>query len=141
MWQNRMVRRLISLIAGVVTLFMLLGCGIEVPNDPGVADVDFSPEAVISLKADGISIEPLGDHDATNIPKGTVLEIHNDDSSNRRIRGLLSKPDGGNDVLYDTGTMLPGDSTTIVLATVGEVTFRDMDTPDVDLTISVNSRE
>lgn len=134
-----MRRNLIGAMAVAMCTF-LAGCGITPKNDPGVADVDFTPRAIVSVDENGFNLESTTEGDASTLSQGTVIEIHNDGSQNHRVQGLLKVKEGRDKILYDTGIMFSGDSTTIVLSTPGEVSFREMQTPEHAVTIEVTPK-
>lgn len=133
-------------LLSTVALVALVGCGTARTSEPGVADVDFTPKAIVSVDEAEVTIGPRPDDDASSFPKGTVIEIHNTGSANHRVQGTRQAPGNGDettgtreDIIYDTGIMFPGNSTTVVLSITGEITFRDFDTVDHAVTVDITA--
>ena len=104
---------LVALVAGGL-LVGAAGCGGEPASGPTLPSVDFSPKLVIELD-DQIRFVPGPREDGAVstdppvVPGGTVVEVVNDGDEPQRLQG------GRGGTTFDTGTLLPGERTTVVL--------------------------
>lgn len=114
----------LCLVAGTV----LAGCGDPKPSSPTAADlakIDFTPDHTLTVDEDGF-------HPATLMVRaGDVLLLVNDGT------GLHSFTA---ETRFDSGRMHPGDETTMVLSTPGEIPYSDLENPDHTATITVEPR-
>jgi hypothetical protein len=104
-------------------------CGEDRAREPSVPEVDFTPVLVVTVDDDtirvdsgprqlaGVSLEPL------QAPAGSVVEFRNDGDEEQRVVGN----DG---IVIDTGVLLPGEATTVVLADADEIALREFNRPD-----------
>jgi len=61
--------------------------------------------------------KPGGAASLTSVPNGTVMVVRNDTTTDHRVEGSTrAQP------VFDTGTMHPSDTTTVVLTTTGRMT-------------------
>ncbi len=114
--RDRVIRPLLGVVV-VVALGLGLaaaGCGGEPASGPTLPSVDFSPKLVIELD-DGIRFVggPREDAevrtDPPSVPGGTVVEVVNRGTGPQRLQG------GRGGKVFDTGTLLAGERTTVVL--------------------------
>ncbi len=101
---------------------LVASCAGDHQAEPTIASVDFTPRLVVSVDDGGFSVT-RGDTDKAEVtadppsaPAGTVIEIRNVGTSDHRVT---------NDSTVDTGIMQPGDSTTVVLTTEGDLELQD----------------
>jgi hypothetical protein len=106
----------------VALLPLFASCGGDHEAQPTIESVDFSPRLLVSVGDAGFVVT-TGDTDNASItadppsaPEGTVIEIRNTGATDRRVT---------DDSTIDTGVMQPGDSTTVVLTTEGDLELRD----------------
>jgi hypothetical protein len=131
-------------VAGVATLALAVGvgaCGGEPATGPALPSVDFSPKLVIELD-DRIRFEagpredPAVSTDPPVVPGGTVIEVVNEGDEPQRLQG------GRGGTTFDTGTLLPGERTTVVLSndTGSDTTIALATTEPPDLTAEITVR-
>jgi hypothetical protein len=108
-------RALLVGLAGLVTVAGAAGCASDQATEPTVASVDFTPRLVLEVRDDGLRWIPgprADDSVSVDPPRarqGAVVEVVNRTTSVHRVTG-----DDGQ--AFDTGTLDPGESTTIVLS-------------------------
>lgn len=110
-----------------VSVFLLLtvtlggaACG-DHEAEPTATTFDFSPDAIVSVDAEGIHCELVSGDDGCTLESGSVVSVENTDSVNHHLIGANAK--GGN--VFDTGAMQPNDEMTLVLTADGQVTVTD----------------
>lgn len=121
----------IALTIGALTA----GCASDQDAEPTIASVDFTPRLVVLARDDALAVEPGPRDDGVvldppSVPAGSVIEVRNAGNEDHRITAGTT---------IDTGVMRPGDSTTVVMATAGDVVLRDVDSGDT-LVITVTAR-
>lgn len=126
----RPVRAVATLVAVALALG---GCGADDDAEPTIPTVDFSPAAVISVSPAGLRCAPAAgaaDEDC-EVGAGSVVEVRNEGPDDARVRG--------GDV-FDSGTMEPGDTMTVVLVDPGELQLETVGPPDATLAVTVTPR-
>jgi plastocyanin len=112
--------------AVAVLLAATAGCGSADPSPPTPSDleeIDLSVDHTIVVDDDGF------DPDTLEITAGEVIQVVNEGESEHSLTA--------EDRRFDTGSMQPGDDTTLVLTEPGEVTVFDTADPDHTATITV----
>jgi plastocyanin len=102
------------------------GCGSADPGPPTPSDldeIDLSVDHTIVVDDDGFDPETL------EITAGEVIQVVNEGESEHSLTA--------EDRRFDTGSLQPGDDTTLVLTEPGEVTVFDLADPDHSATITV----
>jgi hypothetical protein len=115
----------------VLVALALAGCGVDDDAEPTIPTVDFTPAAVVGVDESGVDCV-VRSGDPCEVPAGSVIEVRNDGATEARLRG--------GDV-FDTGTMEPGDTMTVVLADAGEIEVVVVDDPTLTVTVTVTPRE
>ena len=113
-------------VAGAVLLTAAAGCGSADPSPPTQSDleeIDLSVDHTIVVDDDGFDPTTL------EITAGEVVRVVNEGDSEHSLTA--------DDRRFDTGTIQPGDDTTLVLTEPGEVTVFDLAEPDHEATITV----
>jgi hypothetical protein len=128
------MRRAIAL--GALTLLVLVpvasGCGSTAPT-PTVASTNFTPKATLEVADSGpltVDIAAGG----TELGSGSVLLVTNKGSSEHRLVGTIDTTE-----VFDTGTMEPGDETTLVVVPDGDLKIADLNS-DREVTVTVTPR-
>lgn len=136
--QTRGMRRWIIAIIGIATLALPIACSTSQHAEPTVPEIDFTPHSSISVDETGMSLDPQSNSEG-QVPKGSVIEIRNTGKETHRIRGIRDSSKAGTieTVVFDTGIMNPGDTTTIVLTDTGKLSVRDVQLADQTLEIIV----
>jgi len=135
------MRRSAALVVAVaMALTALAGCS-SVARTPTLPTTDFSPDLVVEVhpcpalpsvaaKApacdEGLSVQPASnplDAPVRTTPDHSVLLVRNLAASARRVTGTVKSH-----VVFDTGQMAQGNTTTVVLGTPGVVTITDVTT-------------
>jgi hypothetical protein len=132
------VRSRFLLVAVVLGLAVgAVACSGDHRAEPTLGSVNFTPRLVVSVDDSGFEVA-RGETDNASItadpasaPAGTVIEIRNAGSTDRRVT---------NNATIDTGVMQPGDSTTVVLTTEGDLELHDAES-NAELTIAVTARQ
>ena len=112
-------------IAALVAV-SLASCGDADPSPPtaeDLADLDLSPDVTITVDEGGYDPAELSER------AGTVYRLVNDGDEPHSFTA--------DDQAFDTGLMLPGEDTTLVLTEPGEHAFHDIEEPDHEGTITV----
>ena len=131
--------RWVSLVFGLVALGLVTvvaSCSGDHQAEPTIGSVDFTPRLVVSVDDRGFAVakgdtdNPAITADPASAPEGTVIEIRNSGSADHRVT---------NEAAIDTGIMQPGDSTTVVLTTAGDLELREA-ASGATLTINVTPR-
>ena len=107
-----------AVFAAVATA-ALVACGDPDPSPPtpeDLADIDLSPDHTITVDEGGF--EP----DALEVEAGEVILLVNDGDGPHSFTA--------DDQEFDTGRMLPGEETTLVLTEPDEITFFDVEDRD-----------
>ena len=107
-------------------VLLVTGCVDSKPSTPTAADleaIDLSPDHTITVDDDGF------DPAALEIEAGEVVRLVNEGSQVHTFTAEEQR--------FDTGTMEPGDDTTLVLTEPGEVAYWDAEAPDHTATITV----
>ena len=111
-------------------LVLAAGCAGSAAKSPTVASVPFDPAAELHIGDTGpltIMVHEVSSG-AAAVPAGSVLLVVNDGQVDHRIRAGTT---------FDTGTLQPGNETTVVLADEGELTVVDTTTGrQVQLTVA-----
>jgi hypothetical protein len=122
------------IVLGLVPL--IASCAGDHQAEPTIGSVNFTPRLVVSVDEVGFAVakgetdNPAITADPASAPEGTVIEIRNTGSAERRVT---------NEAAIDTGVMQPGDSTTVVLTTQGELELHDA-ASEATLMINVTPR-
>ena len=118
-------------------MLSMAACSGHAAQTPTVTSVDFTPDAELRVTDSGPLSFQLNATE-TSIPGGTftkagsVLLVTNDGRDDHRIVGTLD-----DEQVFDTGTMQPGNTTTIVIGSDGELVVRDLPTGrDAHLTVT-----
>jgi len=109
--------RLAALVA--VATILLGGCVDSHPSSPtpeDIADLDLSPDVTITVDEDGYDPDEVEDE------AGTVFLLSNEGDGPHSFTA--------DDHAFDTGLMLPGEETTLVLTEPGTYGFHDTEDPD-----------
>jgi len=115
-------RRTALLVCGLA-LVASAGCAGSSAKTPTVASVNFEPKVELHVGDSG-PLELSGiDEARPGLPVGTVVVISNDGSNDHRIQGTT-----GATILFDTGTLRPGDRTTVVTSSLGPLAVHDLPT-------------
>ena len=112
-------RRLALFVCGL-TLVASAGCAGSSAKTPTVASVNFDPKVELHVGDTGPLKFLL--HEVTTevvIPPGSVLLIVNDGQADHRVQAGST---------FDTGTLRPGDETSVVLTQEGPLTLVDLPT-------------
>jgi hypothetical protein len=114
------------LVAGVLMATIVCGgCSGDATKTPTVATTNFAPTAVLQVGDRGQLQFLL--HVVTaegSVPAGSVLLVANAGKDDHRLQAS----NGSGTTVFDTGTLQPGDETTVVLAEAGRLTLRDVPT-------------
>ncbi len=113
--------------AGIVTLLALVAlaaaaCSGDYAAEPTIPSVPFDARLVVVIDSDGLSVEAgEGSADVTldppSVPAGSVIAVRNADTDDHRIVAGTT---------IDTGVMRPGDTTTLVTTTEGDIELTDV---------------
>ena len=110
-----MRRAVIAALAAVA----LAACGDAHPSPPtpeDLADIDLSPDHTITVDEDGYEPSTL------EVEAGEVILLVNDGDGPHSFTA--------EDQQFDTGRMLPGEETTLVLTEPDDITYTDVEAPD-----------
>ena len=110
------------------------GCRGDSAPTPTVASANFTPKATIEISDTGPLVVKIDDG-STTLESGTVMLVANTGHADHRLLGTLDSAQ-----VFDTGTMQPGDETTVVLVPDGELHIADL-TTDREVTVTVTPRE
>jgi hypothetical protein len=123
--------------ATTAAVALTAGCGpdgsAERPYQPTLPAVDFRPVLVLTVgdgddgvrAAPGERAVPVVRTDPPTVPSGSVVEVRNAGSRDRRLRAGTA---------FDTGIMRPGERTTVVVTSPGS------DRSDLDLVDELSGR-
>lgn len=106
-------------VAALAAAIALTGCVDPKPSTPTAADldaIDLSPDHTITVDDDGFDPATL------EVEAGDVVRLVNEGRATHTFTAEGQR--------FDTGTMEPGDATTLVLTEPGEVPYRDREDPD-----------
>jgi plastocyanin len=109
-----------ALVVAVAAL-LLGGCADSNPSPPtaeDLADIDLSPDVTITVDEDGYDPDEVEDE------AGTVFLLVNDGDEPHSFTA--------DDHAFDTGILLPGEETTLVLTEPGTHPFHDTEAPEHD---------
>ncbi len=128
MWHSRgagWARRPAHLLVAALLPVLAAGCGDPPPDDrvPGPELLEENaPELIgtVTLSEDGF------DPSRIELETDQGFELTNGAGGSHRIQGRRDE-----DLIFDTGEMLPGETTVIVVNTEGAVAFADRDDPDL----------
>lgn len=141
--RHRAIRAVAAVLAVASVAVALGSCGGEPASGPTLPSVDFSPKLVIELDdqirfVPGPREDPAVATDPASVPGGTVVEIVNEGDRPQRLQG------GRGGTTFDTGTLRPGERTTVVLTNdTGSDTVVALSTtepPDLAASITVRPR-
>ncbi len=108
---------------------LLSACGEPRPSSPTAADlakIDFTPDHTIVVDDEGF-------HPATLVVQsGDVLLLVNEGTG---LHSFTAEE------RFDTGRMHPGEETTMVLTTPGEIPYSDLESPEHEGTLTVEERQ
>jgi hypothetical protein len=131
-----MRRLIVSFLIVAMAGSIGVGCRGDREPEPTIPDVDFTPVLIIAVDDDGIRAEQGPRQregvavDPPRVPSGSVIELRNAGEAEHRLVG-----DDG--ILFDTGIMLPGETTTLVVTEVAEIDIRDRLRTDESLVLTV----
>ena len=111
-------------------LALLAGCGDPEPSSPtadDLEDVDLSPDHTILVDEGGY--EPA----SVEVTAGDVVLLVNEGDEEHTFTAEGDR--------FDTGRMQPGDETTVVLTEPGQISYRDLEDPDHEGTLTVVPRD
>ena len=113
--------RWLAVVLSAAGLVLVAGCAGSAAKSPTVASVPFDPTAELHIGDTGQLTFMLHEvsSGAAAVPAGSVLLVVNDGQVDHRIRAGST---------FDTGTLQPGNETTIVLSDEGELTLVDTTT-------------
>jgi plastocyanin len=117
------MRRAVLLAVAVLALG---ACGDSDPSSPTAEDlakIDVSPDHTISVDDEGYEPNTL------EVQAGEVILLVNDGDEAHSFTATNQR--------FDTGRMEPGDETTLVLVEPGTTTFRDVEAPGHEGTVTV----
>lgn len=120
------MRRVFVFAAGAASV--LVGCGADpsAPTPEDIRAIDVSPDHTITVDEDGF------DPAALEIRAGEVVLFVNGGDEPHSFTA---------EDRFDTGRLEPGEDTTVVLTTPGEITYQDVEDPDAEGTLTVLPRE
>ncbi|MGZ4683994.1 MAG: hypothetical protein ACXWCM_03800 [Acidimicrobiales bacterium] len=122
---------------GALTLLVLIplatGCRGDSAPTPTVASTDFTPKATIEV-SDSSPLTVDIASGGTDLGSGSVLLVTNTGHSDHRLVGTIDTTQ-----VFDTGTLEPGNQTTVVLVPDGQLHIADL-TTDREVTVQVTPR-
>ena len=109
------------------------GCTGSAAKTPTVASANFDPTAELHVgDSGGLQFALHRVSAESSVPAGSVLLVVNDGTAEHRIQAWTTP----GAIVFDTGTLRPGDQTTVVLDEPGSLTVRDEPTGrEVSLTV------
>lgn len=119
------VRRAALALALSAAAQAFAGCVDPDPSSPTAEDlrqIDLSPDHTITVDADGFDPAEL------EITAGEVVLLVNEGGELHSFTA---------DERFDTGRLEPGEDTTLLLTTPGEIPFRDLENPDHEGVLTV----
>ena len=115
------------LVVGVALAALLLGACVDSDASPptrsDLADIDLSPDHTITVSEEGYDPSEL------EVGPGEVILLVNDGDGPHSFTA--------DDQAFDTGPLLPGEDTTLVLSEPGTHDFHDVEDPDAQGTLTV----
>lgn len=125
-------RPAIAVLAVVLSL-PALACSGGATREPTIPTIDFTPVAVIVASPQGLDCVLQTVTTSCEVPAGSVIEIRNLGPGERRLQAGET---------FDTGIMLPGETTTVVLgAEPTTLEVRDLLDPTARLELTVLPRD
>lgn len=118
------MRRAAPLLA-VVALLVAGGCVDPKPSSPtpeDIAAIDVSPDHRITVDEDGFHPAAL------EVTSGDVVLLVNEGTGPHSFTA---------DERFDTGRLLPGEHTTLVLTEPGRIPYQDLEDPDHTATLTI----
>ena len=116
------------LIAALVAI-TLSSCGDPEPSPPtpeDLAEIDLSPDHTITVDERGYQPDTL------EVTSGEVILLVNEGDEPHSFTA--------DDQEFDTGRMQPGDETTLVLTSPDRITYRDIEAPEHEATLTVTAQ-
>lgn len=113
-----------ALLAAVAVL-VLAGCVDPKPSSPtpeDIAAIDVSPDHRVTVDEDGFH------PDALEVTAGDVVLLVNEGTGPHSFTA---------EERFDTGRLLPGDETTLVLTEPGEIPYEDLENPEHTATLTI----
>ena len=117
------MRRAALLLA--VAVVVVTGCVDPKPSSPtpeDIAAIDVSPDHRITVDEDGFH------PDALEVTAGDVVLLVNEGTGPHSFTA---------EERFDTGRLLPGDETTLVLTEPGEIPYEDLEHPEHTATLTI----
>ena len=108
---------------------LLVACGDPDPSPPtpgDLAEIDLSPDHTITVDEDGF--EPA----ALEVQAGEVIQLVNEGDEPHSFTAA--------DQEFDTGRLLPGEETTLVLTEPHEITYYDVEDRDHEGSLAVRAQ-
>jgi hypothetical protein len=126
------MRRVVAIgaLALLVLVPLATGCGGDSEQTPTVASVDFTPKATIEVTDSGPLTIDMADG-SSELQSGSVVLVTNTGRSDHRLVGTVDETQ-----LFDTGSLQPGNDTTLVVVADGDLHIADTAT-DREVTVRV----
>ena len=116
--------RLVAIAAlGALLLSSCVDSAASPPTPSDLADIDLSPDHTLTVSEDGYDPTEL------SVETGEVILLVNDGDGPHSFTA--------DDQSFDTGRMLPGEETTLVLTEPGTHDFHDVEAPEHEATLTV----
>lgn len=122
------MRRLLLLLAAALVL-LASACVDPKPSSPtpeDIAAIDVSPDHRITVDEDGFHPDEL------EVISGDVVLLVNEGTGPHTFTA---------EERFDTGRLLPGDDTTLVLTEPGEIPYQDLEDPDHTATLTIVAKD
>ena len=115
------MRRVVAIgaLALLVLVPLAAGCGGDSEQTPTVASDDFAPKATIEVTDSGPLTIDIADG-SSELGSGSVVLVTNTGRSDHRLVGTVDDTQ-----LFDTGTLQPGNDTTLVVVADGDLHIAD----------------
>jgi plastocyanin len=116
-------------VIAALAVVALGACGDVEPSAPtpeDLADIDLSPDHTISVDEQGY------DPSSLEVEAGEVILLVNDGEGPHSFTA--------DDEQFDTGRMLPGEETTLVLTEPADITYSDVEAPDHEGTLVIEGQ-
>jgi hypothetical protein len=128
------MRRILALGALALLVMVTAGaCRGDSAPTPTVPSVDFTPKATIAVDDSSPLTVDIGGGGG-DLASGSVLLVTNAGHSDHRLVGTIDTTQ-----VFDSGTLEPGNETTIVVGSDGELHIADL-TTDREVTVTVTPR-